>query len=374
MSFNIDSIFEDGKEAQVTALLAPEKKTRAKAKVKEEVPVVPKPVYKNYEDYEYDDLMLYAGIDCVVTSGVLAKIFPQVAEEPTFYLIGENGEKITAKAPSILKGFSEIEMLAHDYILDLEINGMMYDQAKNAEINKRMNLEVAELQETVFSVTGEFNWKSGVEMQNLLYGKMGFEPPSTTKSGDPSTDGDALLMLAGIDPMSFKYQASDPALQWLANMAKMKDIDSVNNTFIRNYIKDFVKRDGRIHPSYNLHGTSSHRITGSDPNLTQLPRAKHGYNVRECYVVPPGYVFICCDWSSAEVKILGALSRDPALLRAIALGYDFHSFSASQMIGVPYEDFMGILAEKGNPKQKEYKNTRQSAKALTFGIDIGTYI
>jgi DNA polymerase-1 len=350
------------------------KATRKKAEPKEVKPVEPKPVYRTYEDFESKDLFTYAGLDCIVTSEILARTFPLIVEEPVFFSAANDGSRISGKAPAIIKSVTEIEMRAHEYILDLEINGLKYDTDLNSRFSERMMGDIEVLQDRIFTVTGQFNWNSGVEMQDLLYNKMGFTAPFTTKTGDPSTDGDALLTLAGLDPMSFKYEAPDPALQWLADMAKMKDINAAHNTFVKSYVKDFVKRDGRIHPSYNLHGTSSFRITGSDPNLTQLPRPKHGYNLRECYTVEDGYVFIAADWSSAEVKILGALSKDESLLRAIANGYDFHSFSASQMIGVPYEEFMEVLHSDTDPRKKLYKQTRQSAKALTFGILYGSSV
>jgi DNA polymerase-1 len=330
--------------------------------------------YLTYEDFDYDNLMTYAGIDCLVTSGVMAETFPRICEEPPFKIVGVDGKSITIKAPAIIKSITEVEMVAHEYILDLEINGLKYDVNRNQVFSRRMVNEIAELEDSIFRTTGRFNWNSGIEMQELLYSRMGFEVASLTKSGEPSTDGDALLTLAGIDPMSFKYVAPDPTKQWLADLAKMKDINSTHNTFVKSYVDDFVKKDGRLHPNYNLHGTSSFRITGSDPNLTQLPRAKHGYNLRECYTVEPGYIFLAADWSSAEVKVLGALSRDPALLKAIELKYDFHSFSASQMIGVPYEEFMAVLGDKTNPLSKTYKQTRQSAKGLTFGILYGSSV
>jgi DNA polymerase-1 len=160
----------------------------------------------------------------------------------------------------------------------------------------------------------------------------------------------------------------------LADMAKRRDVNSVHNTFIKTYVDDFVKRDGRIHPNYNLFGTSSFRITGDYPNLTQLPRAKHGYNVRTCFKVPSGYIFVAFDFSSAEVKILGALCKDPVLLKAIADGLDFHSFSASQMLGIPYAEFIAILGDKTHPSAKQFKVARQNAKALTFGILYGSSI
>jgi DNA polymerase-1 len=231
--------------------------------------------------------------------------------------------------------------------------------------------EIATLDDRIFSALGKrLNLDSGDEVSNLLYGELGFTAPFQTKSGADATDGVALLTLAGLDPLGGRYTTEDPAKQFLADMAKRKDINSTHNTFIKNYIDDFVKRDGRIHPRYNLHGTSSFRITGDQPNLTQLPRPKHGYNVRECYTVEEGYVFIAFDFSSAEVKILANICRDPGMMKAVAEGLDFHSFSASSMIGMPYEEYVGILSDKNSPRFKELKNLRQIAKTLTFSIKL----
>jgi DNA polymerase-1 len=253
----------------------------------------------------------------------------------------------------------------------MEINGLKYDVEKNREISKKMVAEIEALDKLIFEkISPGINLDSGKEMVELLYTTLGFTPPAFTATGEPSTDGAALLTLAGLDPLKppKDYKTPNPDLQFLAWMAKRKDINSTHNTFIKTYVEDFVKRDGRIHPSYNLHGTSGFRISGDSPNLTQLPRPKHGYNIRDCFIVEEGKVFIAFDFSSAEVKILGALCKDPNMLRAIEQGLDFHSFSASSMLKVPYEDFMTVLGAKDHPKAGEYKNIRQSAKVLTFSI------
>jgi DNA polymerase-1 len=62
------------------------------------------------------------------------------------------------------------------------------------------------------------------------------------------------------------------------------------------------------------------------------------------------------------------------MLKAIAEGLDFHSFSASSMLKVPYNDFMAVLADKSHPKFKEYKGVRQTAKVLTFSILYGSSV
>jgi DNA polymerase-1 len=338
-----------------------------------------KPIYLTYEDYEPEDLYLYAGLDNIATNTVTARMFPLLIEEPVYFVPDANGKAVSTNTKSILDTNEEVTKISFEYILDMEINGLKYDIAKNERIGKKMVAEIAELEVLIFAndfIPRDINFDSGKEITDLLYVKLGLEPPFFTKSGEPSTDGEALLTLAGLNPLNppKNYKTPDPDKQFLAWIAKRKDINSTYNTFIKTYVKDFVKRDGRIHPNYNLHGTSGFRISGDRPNLTQIPRPKHGYNIRECYTVEKGYVFIAFDFSSAEVKILGALCKDPAMLKAIEEGLDFHSFSASSMLNVPYDEFMGVLSDPANEKYKEYKGIRQTAKVLTFSILYGSSV
>lgn len=333
-------------------------------------------VYTTYEDFNEDDLYLYAGLDNICTNTVAARMFPQLVDEPEFIIADENGQPVSSYAKSIIQTNEDVTKLAMEYILDLEINGLKYDIAKNKQIGQKLVSEITELEKLIFSKIKKINLDSGKEVVDLLYNDLGYTPPFLTKSGEPSTDGEALLTLAGLDPLNppKNYITPNPDNQFLAWMAKRKDLNSIYNTFIKTYVEDFVKRDGRIHPNYNLHGTSGFRISGDRPNLTQLPRPKHGYNLRECYVVDKGKVFIAFDFSSAEVKILGALCRDKNMLKAIEDGLDFHSFSASGMLKVSYDEFMAVLADKNHEKFKEYKGIRQTAKVLTFSILYGSSV
>lgn len=329
----------------------------------------------SYEDFDFDKLNIYAGIDCLVTSEMLKKQFGIIFLEQPITDVDLDGTESKAKAPAIIEGFSSIVIPAQEFLIDLEINGIDYSVPRNKWISEKMSNHIAQLDDQIFSTIGKkIDLNSGPKVAEFLYGEKGFSVPGYTKGGEPATDGTAILTLAGIDPSSGKYVTEDPSLQWLADMAVRRDVSSAHNTFIKTYVKDFVKRDGKIHPSYNQFGTSSFRITGSDPNLTQLPRARHGYNIRTCFIVELEEVFISFDFSSAEVKVLANISKEPAMLKAIQDGLDFHGFSASAMRGIPYEEFMGVLNDKKHPLFKEYKEYRQLAKILTFSLLYGSSI
>lgn len=335
-------------------------------KVKEE----PK-VYRTYEDYPFEDLCTYAGIDCLVTSQLLAKIFPLVAEQKA-YTFSKSGQAVPGTAPAILDFMHSVEMPAHEYICDMEINGFKYDVDLSTRQAREIEAELPVLEDKVFSLMGgsKFNLDSGKELAKVLYEDNKFEPPSFTKHNEPSVDGDALIALA-----------STHDLEWLKVLARRNNLASVYRTFFRSYVADFVKSDGRIHPGYSLFGTSSYRVASQDPNLTQIPNDvtenRLGYSVKRCFTVEKGNLLICADYSSAEVVVLANLSCDPKLMQAVAEGRDFHSFSASSMWGIPYEEFVAALNYEGSdPSLKELKKARktmrQNAKALTFGILYGS--
>lgn len=329
-------------------------------------------IYKTYEDYDIHDLMLYAGLDCIVTSELVSRLAPRCSLEPK-YIRSVNGKRVPGTAMSIFESYETYTQPAFEFLVDLEMNGIRYDVDGNRAMAVRMQAEVAELEVQIFRELGDkgkdLNLDSGDHMTKLLYEDMGFEVESRTKTGEPSTDGEALAALAE------KYEVG-----WLKLIAKRKDIVSIYRTFIATYVEDFVKPDGRIHSSYNQHGTSSFRISGDTPNFTQIPRPKWGYNIRDLFVPTPGFVLIALDFSSAEVKILGAISRDPGLLKAIEQGLDFHSFSASQMRGINYDEFVAIINDgpnkitgyAGHALHKQYKQWRQEAKVLTFSLLYGS--
>lgn len=329
---------------------------------------VEKPTYNTYEDYPYEDLLVYAGIDTYATSKNVAKMFPKLVERPAYRTKVGNVMK-EGNAPALIEIYESCTQVIFDFICDLEVNGINYDPEANRMLDKSMREEILFLEDRIFSKLGKrVNLDSSDVMSKLLYGELGFAAPHKTKSGADATDGGALLTLAGLDPLSpGKYIAPNPDLQYLADIAKRKNLASVHRGFISTYMDDYLQPDGRIHALYNQFGTSTFRLSSSAPNLQNVPRA---FGVKMCFNARPGYVFVTFDFSSAEVKLLASICRDPGMLRAVEENLDFHSFSASGMFGIPYDEFVAVLEDRSHAKYKEYKEKRQSSKALTFGIDL----
>jgi DNA polymerase-1 len=85
---------------------------------------------------------------------------------------------------------------------------------------------------------------------------------------------------------------------------------------------------GRIYPQFRVNGTVTGRISHSNPNLAQLPKAG---GVRGIYIPDPGTVFISADYSQLEVAIEAHLTRDPNLLRIITEGASKHEITAAAL-------------------------------------------
>jgi len=91
----------------------------------------------------------------------------------------------------------------------------------------------------------------------------------------------------------------------------------------------------RVHPSFNLIGTVSGRLSCTEPNLQALPKGGDGvYKVRELIVAPPGYTLMSWDLSQAELRLLAHYSQDTFLLDAFKERKDIHGETAAAL-GIP---------------------------------------
>ena len=110
----------------------------------------------------------------------------------------------------------------------------------------------------------------------------------------------------------------------------------------------------QLHCRWNQIGTDTGRPSGHKPNLLNQPNQ---HRFRKNFVARPGHLFIICDQSQVEQRILAQLSGDPVLTRVFVEGRDIHRETASQVYGVPYDAVTDDL--------------RKKAKRLVFGMAYG---
>jgi DNA polymerase I-like protein with 3'-5' exonuclease and polymerase domains len=123
-------------------------------------------------------------------------------------------------------------------------------------------------------------------------------------------------------------------------------------------IDERVQSDGRVHPTFLLHGTVTGRLSSRNPNMQNVPRDAR---VRNLFQAPEGKVLVELDYSQAELRVLAVLSGDRNLLDVYYNGRDLHD-EVSKQLFPGWEDYADTV--KG-------KEQRIRAKFVNFGIAYG---
>jgi DNA polymerase-1 len=153
-----------------------------------------------------------------------------------------------------------------------------------------------------------------------------------------STDEDALTQIKDCHPIV------DLLLQYRATK-------KLHSTYIQALL-EAADENGRVHTTFNLHGTVTGRLSSSNPvNLQNIPRES---DIRKIFIATPGFTIVEGDLAQAEVRGLAYYSRDRNLIDNILSGMDMHVRTACLMFNVRPEEVT--------------KDMRQAAKRLTFGV------
>ena len=122
-----------------------------------------------------------------------------------------------------------------------------------------------------------------------------------------------------------------------------------------------LDRDDRLRTGFNLHGTTSGRLSSSGKmNMQQIPRDNP--IVKGCIKAKEGNKIVAMDLTTAEVYVAAVLAKDENLMNIFREGGNFHSNIAKLVFSLPCE---------ADEVAEHYATERQAAKAVTFGIMYG---
>ena len=91
--------------------------------------------------------------------------------------------------------------------------------------------------------------------------------------------------------------------------------------------------DGRLHPSYNQHGTRTGRLSCSGPNMQQIPRDMETTPVKSLLRATKGYDLWEFDYSQVELRLAAVYAQEPRMLQNFIDGADVHQ-SVAETLGV----------------------------------------
>ncbi len=232
-------------------------------------------------------------------------------------------------------------------LANMENEGIKVDQAVLARLSGDFAQKMAGLEAEAHALAeGPFNLGSPKQLGEILFDKMGLEGGKKTKTGAWQTGAGVLEDLAA------KGEALPQTILDWRHYAKLK------STYTDALVQQINRRTGRVHTSFGLAGTTTGRLSSSDPNLQNIPiRTEDGRKIRDAFVAEKGHVLVAADYSQIELRILAHVADLPTMKQAFADGVDIHALTASEMFGVSIADM--------DPQ------TRRKAKAINFGIIYG---
>jgi uracil-DNA glycosylase family 4 len=251
------------------------------------------------------------------------------------YLLREHDEKKLRQ-----QGLTHV----HDHLLEvaqeliyLELDGLGIDVEYLDELLVEY-LDVlepleAELRDLISWPT--FNPRSPQQVLKVLHG---FKMPAN------NTEADTLKRLHDTAPVGTKRR------RWLEVLLEHRKHQKSYSTYVKGTKKRLL--DGRVYPTYSLHGSTSGRIACRNPNVQNITR---GYKLRRMYVPHRGWTFIQGDYKQAELRVMTVEGRDE-YLRGV--------------FNDPERDLLGEVTERfyGPGWTKEQ---RVRGKAVVYGVSYG---
>ena len=254
--------------------------------------------------------------------------------------------------------YRDILLKGTRFLTDIQDNGVPFDKERLQKSTVLMQEEIDQAIKSLYEFTEikafekaqgkDFNPNSTMQLRSLLFDYIGLQPTGKkTGTGADSTDAEVLGQLAEEHPV--------PQL-----VLDIRQKVKIKTTYL-DKIYPQLDRDSRLRTGFNLHGTTSGRLSSSGKmNMQQIPRDNP--IVKGCIRAAEGNKIVAMDLTTAEVYCAAVLANDKNLMQVFQSGGNFHSNIAKLVFNLPCE--VDQVAEL-------YGTQRQMAKAVTFGIMYG---
>lgn len=263
----------------------------------------------------------------------------------------------------------------------MENNGMLIDtellQEYRKEYSKKLHLLQENYKKEIIKATGDKKLLSlkltETEQLKEAFIKLGFELTALTKGGkekqklaeesnkefkptikDLTLDFDSLDDLLKIPKHIKDKEAYQKKIdKFIKPLLEFREDYKVYSTYLKG-IAEQIHDDNKVHPSYNIIGTVTGRLSCNSPNLQNIPRDSI---VKNIFIADNNYIFIELDYSQGELRILAIKSGDKVFIDAFNSGEDIHKKTAAMMFRIDIKDVQ--------------KWQRQISKSINFGLIYG---
>lgn len=232
----------------------------------------------------------------------------------------------------------ETELAVSWVIRQMEINGAHVDRAYASVYMAKYTKYCQEVTQWVEQTYG-ISPGSNTAVIEILQ-REGFEFTKRTKGGAASLDADVLA--------DIRHPLAEAILQ-------RRKLQKISSTYLSHIVNEADAND-LMHPSINPLGARTSRMSMSQPNLQNLPRASESNpaatTVRNCYTTRYGGAgrLVFSDFDQIEMRGLAHMSQDEGLRNAFLSPDDFFIVLARSV----FND--ATISSKNDPRRQVVKN------------------
>jgi DNA polymerase I-like protein with 3'-5' exonuclease and polymerase domains len=165
-----------------------------------------------------------------------------------------------------------------------------------------------------------------------------------------------LRFKGSVDKRTIKLWETTAKDEKVVEFLRFSELSKIRNTYINSIIEKSV--DGWIHPSFNVIGAKTGRLSCRDPNYQNIPaHSKEAKKVKRITKAPEGWVLVGSDLSAAEMRWVTIASGDAKLTELFNSGYDSHGVIAKEIFNLDCHP---------NEVKDKYPAERQISKMCQF--------
>ncbi len=222
--------------------------------------------------------------------------------------------------PTQFKMLTEMDMPLSAVLAKMEQNGVALDLGYLGLFSMELTQDLSRLELEIFEDAGHsFNINSPQQLQKVLFEELKLPVKSKTKSGY-STDASVLESLKNEHPI-------------ISKLMDFRQMSKLRSTYVDALPRQVNPRDKRLHGDFNQTGTSTGRLSSSNPNLQNIPiRTELGRRIRRAFIpANDSNVLISADYSQIELRLLAQMCGDEILLEAFQKDEDIHARTAAEI-------------------------------------------
>ena len=249
-------------------------------------------------DLDEPTFLRYGGADVILTSWLANALIPKVHAGGWW-------------------GLMEFETNVARIMSIVQRKGILVDQGYAAQLDAYL-VEKGERAEKTAASYGIENVNSTAQVAEVLV-SLGAELTGKTKAGKPKVDKD---VRAGLISKGGALAAVAQAVTDAKSAGKFR------KAYVDNVMAS-LDEHGRVHPNIKSLQARTARMAVSDPPLHQIP--SNDWRIRRLFIASEGHHHLAADYSQIELRVLGALAKDKAILAAVRDGIDLHDLTAERV-------------------------------------------